>query len=604
MAVGKPDAAGPSDAAGDAAAPPCVTVTAVSPAVLLGLPVGQRLRLRGDVTRVPPPANLMWTWAVTNDIGQRVPAAAIDMTALRSTVEITLDRPGRYDILASVAPLCSGTAVATAVDPRIVPTSFWVRVVPPPGSPLTMLETTTAVLAGRPVAQDLQMVAGEPVAIDPHKALGAQGTLPVAVPSYIRISSARSSLRLEGYNGRAPYRAPLSALVSYDVLLIPYEPIAPALFGDVTPTQIGALSFSLDDGVLVTGRVSNALGAVAGARVLLRSGPLPSTLGLSAVDGTFSVRARGDGLEVLVMPPAGSGLPEAHVAGSPGFATGDPAPARVALDFRWRALATATLDVVVRTNEGAPPSRPVQVRLETVAGALPDVGTLTVDTARTFVASGFLRADGVTNAGGLAVFSGVPRASYRVTLVPIDDAAGDALTAATIDLGSEPAAVRTVRLRRKVKLSGRLGPPARSAGVTVVAVDTGADVAGPRLGGTADAEGRYELSVDPERVYRVFVEPVPARSLPRTPLGRVTVLDRDTALADRMLAQPLPMTGAVKYLGTGVAGAAIQVFCVGAAPDCVDPAAPTTDLARPLAETTSGADGAYVLSLPEPGTGF
>ena len=54
---------------------------------------------------------------------------------------------------------------------------------------------------------------------------------------------------------------------------------------------------------------------------------------------------------------------------------------------------------------------------------------------------------------------------------------------------------------------------------------------------------------------------------------------------------------------TLVPGAVIQVYCTGLAPDCVDPAAPQTDAARPVGETVTDADGRFQVHLPDPRSG-
>ena len=73
-------------------------------------------------------------------------------------------------------------------------------------------------------------------------------------------------------------------------------------------------------------------------------------------------------------------------------------------------------------------------------------------------------------------------------------------------------------------------------------------------------------------------------------------------MAGSLVSSPARTAGGSTLL-VGVEGAVIQLYCTGPAPDCVDRFAPSTELARPLAETTSGPDGDYRLIVPDPGTG-
>jgi hypothetical protein len=359
------------------------------------------------------------------------------------------------------------------------------------------------------------------------------------------------------------------------------------------------LPLKLDPGAAVSGRLSAVRGSVEGARVLLRASALPSTFGTADGMGAFALRARPGLHTLIVLPPPGSSLPEARVDDAIEIA--DPAPATTRIDFRWQTVPAVNLTIAVLTADGTAPARPVRVRLETTAAGIPDAATLSVDGVATDIA-GVLRIETVT-AGNVASFADLPRASYRAILFPSADD-GSAITVATVDLAGKDSGMAMVRLARRVKVSGRLvnGKLDRT-GVRLVAFDTAADLAVAAPAALLDASGRYELMLDPGRSYRLFVDPDPVRALPRSPLGGVTATGKDMILDDRLLPSGVVWTGQVSYGGNQAqAGAVLQAFCIGEAPDCVDPGSIVPATARPVAETVSDGDGRFRLILPDPGT--
>jgi hypothetical protein len=331
-------------------------------------------------------------------------------------------------------------------------------------------------------------------------------------------------------------------------------------------------------------------------------------VGHSDARGGFSLlaRATGDGLHsVLVLPPAGSRLPEAQIEEVLFL---DPAaPELIAMSFEWHDRSNpATLALAVRTMGGGLPTQPVRVRLEAERTAFPNVGILNVAGQPRASATGSLRVEGTTSPNGTVTFANLPRVAYRATLMPGDDPAGPAVTTTTVNLaGATGANVnQTVTLGRKVTVSGRLLPSGLAAGARLVVTDAGTDAAATSIVTLIDPAGRYSFAADSGRVFRMFVEPVPARALPRAPLGSVTVSTSDVALEDRHLPEGLEVSGRVLLSGAPVVGATIQVFCVGVGPDCVDPTSPARLGARTVGEGLSGGGGGFRFVVPDPGTGF
>jgi hypothetical protein len=430
---------------------------------------------------------------------------------------------------------------------------------------------------------------------------------------YVRVSGRNSSARFEGYvdasvDRARGFQATLGVGGHYDVLIVPDTAvnatvIAPRGYLNLDPPGIKLELFELRPGTLISGRVRAAGVGLEAARVRLRAGIVPSTVGTTQTDGSFQLRGRSGEHEITVLAPPDSGLPDAVFDQGAGGLIPDPEPASLGLDFSYDPLPPVRLDLTVQSFDGPLGGRAVQVALEGDERDLANVGTFTLGDGRTLPAQGTFRTTRTTDAGGAISFERLPRIRYRVTLVPPVDLAGAALTTTSLDLtaASGASAARSVSLVRKSKLTGQLSPAASAANLTVLALDA----TGDGLGGTTTAvvrsDGRFELAADPERAYRVFVEPPANRSLPRLILRPVRAKATDTAVDPFTVPAPLALTGQVSFQGAAVAGAVVQIFCVGAAPDCVELGAPSIETTRPLDETVSAADGSYRLVLPDPG---
>ena len=547
-----------------------------------------RLRVRAEVSGPSAPANPSWRWQVLFEQVSRVEVATVPGRA--DIVEFPVRSPGAYFIKAEAATDCSTEVTASAQSASDRVSTFWVRVTPPRASGLPPQDTTISVGGRGAPAKNLALERGQLVRIDPHD----RGD--VAIPSFIRISSRGSTVLFEGHNKdtHMGFQPALLPLLTYDVLVVPDGPIAPILLTGRKPAELVAPLFLLDPGVPVSGEILAGAGAgtrVAGVRVLMRSGRLPSTIGTSDGDGRFALRARPGQWSAVVLPPAGSSLPEAQVNDALVLRE-QPASLR----FQWKVLPTARLDVAVTEPGGQPATRPVRVRIESEPGALPDVGTFQVETS-TLGATGYLRMDADTAANGVATFTAVPIGRYHAYAVPPAEATDVAVTAGLVEAGA--AQPQRIALARPVRISGRLLPVNLSAGLRLVALDTDSGSPGEAASATLDAEGRYNLRLAPGRSFRLQIEPSPERNLPRLFLGAVTA-NADITLAEVTGTAGITFVGAVTVEQTLVPGAVVQVYCTGLPPDCVDPDAPDTDAARPVSETVTTQDGRFQVHLPDP----
>jgi hypothetical protein len=310
------------------------------------------------------------------------------------------------------------------------------------------------------------------------------------VPSYVRITSS-SGLALEGYTGQGAMIAPLSTTMTYDALIIPEGGFAPLLVNGL-PDAI-AKQMTLTTGAAVTGVMRDGMGnPVSGAHVLLQAGARPSTVGTTGADGSFTLLTREGSLSADIVPPAGSGLPEARIAASPGIvllagATG------LDLSMDWAKVPASALTIAV-TGAGGTPTVGARVRVD-LATPIANAGTLRVNgaTATQLQATGTAYADGVTDAKGAAHLGLLPNGLYHVIVAPPDGATSAAITLADVMVPATGAAA-SIALGKPVTLSGTLTPPSSVAssalaGATVTAIDHGALAAATMATATAGADG-------------------------------------------------------------------------------------------------------------------
>jgi hypothetical protein len=369
--------------------------------------------------------------------------------------------------------------------------------------------------------------------------------------------------------------------------------MAPLLIQGRMPAQLAGQALMLDQGTAVDGVVVDAAGApITGVRVGLRAGALPSTLGQSAADGSFTLRTRPGTYGATVVP--GSARPGWELA-VPGVVI--PAGAtRVAV--RLGAVPTARIGLSM-TGAGAgskllietdavPAAATVEVTQPGVTPASPPV---------TLAASARIRLEITVGAGGAVSLPDLPRAKYRATLFAASAAAPASITVKVIDAtGGDIDAPMTIA--PPVTISGMLGSAAANA--RVLAIDEEARLAlAPLAAGTffaaVGAEGLFSLNVNPSRSYRVTVEPPPGGAFARKLIAPVTVAAAPYTL-------PVTLEPGLWWGGRVVADpqgqpqpdVTVSAHCVAGNDGCVDPG-------RPIAEAITASDGTFHLILPDPG---
>jgi hypothetical protein len=103
------------------------------------------------------------------------------------------------------------------------------------------------------------------------------------------------------------------------------------------------------------------------------------------------------------------------------------------------------------------------------------------------------------------------------------------------------------------------------------------------------------MGVSPGRSYVVLVVPDASSGLARTFFGPGPIQASEFALTQNVQAAMAWSSTVMDGSQNGLAGTAMQAFCIVGWPYCVDPTIP-------LAETTSGDGGAFQFALPDPAT--
>lgn len=569
---------------------------------------GFKLRVRAEVRNLPATAKPKVTWkAAREDAGMPLPTMALDADGL--LIELPLETPGRYliDATAVAGELkCAGGAIAFARQAGTKIGHFRVRATPPPSLGLPVQELPLQVRSGVPLVQPLVLQRGVTVDVRPQDDAGLR-----YINAYVRISQPGSRLLIEGHTQRGPVMALLLSPLAYDLLIIPDDTVAPLLLTGRTPAALNVLSQRLPRGHEVAGLVTTATGApVRDARVILRAGPLTSTVGVSDTTGAFDLRVREGTFSLMVAPPPGSGLPEAHVLGPapsgapsaspssmPGAGLTFPATlGRARVEVQWKAVAKVRLGLQVRgPGSAGSPAGLARVRVE-LDPPLPQVATVrfTATDGRvvTQAAQGQLRATVTADSAGRVELPALPAGRYRVTAAPADGQSG-AATTTWVDATRDTDVPLT--LVERITVPGLLLPAGETAGVRVVALDTGADLPRPLATATVGPDGKYAFELEPRRGYLFLAEPPPTSRYARQVFHRVDAVDLTTTGPERTLPRGLAYGGTVQADGRPrVPGVGLQIFCEPTMPDCLDPT-------RPLVEGTSDAEGNFRLVLPDPG---
>ena len=582
-----------SGGAGGGSVPVCKIMLSFGPVPEAG--AGAMVRVRGTLTSPGPKTPPSWRWRVVFEDGRDLTPGPVPVEDDGQTVEFEVRRPGRYDIKPMVDTGVSCSVPLGEKDfinvQASCPGCFRFRVTPPNADDVSVpLQESDRLDVLE--AQDLILAPGMPIKVRP---LDDRGRF---LPAYVRISEAASGLAIEGHTASGDVDVNWPAGRPFEILVIPIADIAiaPQVFTGLNPSGI----FKVDNGTFVTGNAVDGQGtAVPRAKVLLRAGARPSTIGDVDPRGNFSLSARPGVLSAVIVPPPETGLPEANVPASPGIVLDG---AGRYLKIEWAPVTRSALALTVTSQTDAPvPNARVRVESLAEAGAVARMDVYAAEGApapvQTLVASGFVRIDAVSDGTGIARFPAVPSGGYRVTIAPPAGSTAGVLTTTIITKAAEDQAA-VVALMGAVTANGVLTAPTAPeivAGARVYARDTGGGVVADESVATTDTSGRFSLRLAPNRTYRLVAEH-PKLLFARTPLGPPVAIGANAV--QTLTTIPIRRGRAFRMNARGagpLGGIIVHVFCVASSASCLDPS-------QPIAETVTGADGSFTVVLPDPGS--
>lgn len=511
-----------------------------------------------------------YRWQVTAN-GMTVPTTKAQPDG--SEVSFSIDQPGVYQALVQLdsGSFCpSGNGFLNVAATNANSATYRLRFTAPPEADIPVQDRVMMVGGGA------DYFAGPLVLERGVTGLATilSGGLPV--PAFVRITSTGSSapIAVETYsNAAGAITLPLQ-FGMYDVLISPSATtLAPLrLSWDTLATTL-----DVPTGTAVTGHVFGPSGApLANARVALRVGNVPSSVGTTDSNGQFVVQARpttGATTELRVAPS--NGLPTLVASGQFDLS------ANVVVNYAASLAVRNLQGVEVRdANNAALPFTQVAVRGEIANGG-------TVIAGPTVIARGVTTASTTTDAGGKLLALPVPTIALTAAIAPPSGPSGTvAVPVAT------PASVRAdapAAMTATIKLAGT---PLAGVELRLTPVTTSPLAALPPLQLTATTNAAGLASINVAAGARFDVRIV-------DPLRRIAPMERlDVAVG---ALGTLAATKALTILGTTLqpgstsplANVGVQVFCV----QC-----PVAQQQIPLAQGVSDRAGVYAISVADPGT--
>lgn len=516
---------------------------------------------------------LTYTWSVRRG-GLDVPTTP--RTTDGRDVEFAADQPGVYAVQLDVDgdPLgCpTWTGDKNVRDASTTGDALRLRFSPPREASVPVQERVVDVPGGADFAAGVLAIdpgIDAPIAV--HDLAGA------AVPAYVRLTSrATPDATVEVVTTVGGGERVALATGRYDALIVPLvDGVAPAQIDSWAPAD-GA--FTIDAGATVGGRVLDASGApVAGARVSITAAAQPpSSVAVTAAAGTFALAWRPSaGAELIVVPPAASGLPRLTAALT-GLATSQP------LTVRYQP-GHPTLDL------GALPVRiaggPVADGHVLIALELGDVATVG-DGATTVPARGHHRDQVATDGAGRLAPYRATVGSGRAFVVGPTGAASVAL----IDLAAPPTAIDAPG---PAALTGvvtdRGGAPLAGIALTATVDGDLAHLGAPLASTTSDGDGRFVLPVAGGATYQIELRDPRAVVAPRL----ITAAGAAGDLGALALPPAIRVQGTLRLVGQSVG-----LPDVGVSARC--DACTGLERSRPLGTGVTDVAGDFAVVIPDP----
>jgi len=366
------------------------------------------------------------------------------------------------------------------------------RLTPPAGASLPPQADQTVLVVG---GGDFPLPAS--IVLAPGSALAGHLTAPGGpLAAYLRLDTDRPAFAelfadaTGAYSGFLPVR-------SYSVLAVPLAAdVAPKLLS-ATFNQL-ASGLTLDAGDALSGVVHDAGGLpLAGARVAVATGALPSLLTETAADGTFSshVRAASGPLSLTVLPASGALHLELAAAAGVSVAAGS------SLTASLPDVTTASFTpLAVRSNGGALPGAIVTF---VDARGLP-AGSVVVD-GTSHPATAAVRASFIADASGALPAIALPTGSYHVIVDP-GATAGQTLGRFDLDMAAPPPTLASAAPAATQVVVRHGNQPVSGAQVFAVADGALGVGAGVTVAALTDASGAATLGLAPGASYTLVVD--------------------------------------------------------------------------------------------------
>jgi hypothetical protein len=534
-----------------------------------------------DITTTSPipPATLVATtpphggtpeWSVSIAGGPTVvPDTSGDPSGLRAVFEAT--QAGSYTfsvVFRNSFDACPGSNTITLRNPTGSTVTYRLRISPPESAGVPQQDKLLTLVGGTPVG-------GHDLTLDSGSAL--LGTLrgpagPIAGEVRLIADSGPDAVALA--DGAGTFQLAVRDDAMYTPLLVPrVTTLAPQLLARASGAALQGVAFAVDVGQSVSGSVADAAGQpVAGVRVALRAGKLPSGVGASGSDGGFALRAEP---ATYTLSAGAPGWPE---VGLPGVAVGG-GGTTVALRYLKARIAVAAR-VVASDGTTAVAGARVTLRSPLLDG----LATVALGANAAADAPARVSEQLVSGSDGTLPSLQLPDGAYPLS-VWIEPPAGGSDGVTALELPAVTPSL-TLALAPRATLAGRVvdgrGLPVASAQVT--AFETFGLGAAPAT--TTGTDGRYQLTVDRGSPIDLLVEPGASSMLS----SARRALAAGATSADVTLPPGLLVAGKVRGPSAPLPSVLIEALCGS----CGSP--------TPLTSTVSDTMGNYRLYLPDPGS--
>ena len=360
---------------------------------------------------------------------------------------------------------------------------------------------------------------------------------------------------------------------THDVIVVPaVAGLAPRKILNYHPTSTSTLQ--VDAGDTITGTVKQGATPIANAKVQLTIDGVPTTLGTTLANGSFTVQGvvvANATVKIEVTPQIASGLPRLEATGL--------LDVTVPVTVAYGALPLTNLvGTPVKRGAVAQPNKPV-----TIVGTVASVGTVTAGIAAN--GTGFVRIPTTTDGSGNLPSVTVPEVSlFAVTTVAPGDLAVGLFTA----VAGPPAQIDAPAMTAFSTHASGVSMMLSGATLDLVPTRALALAGSPALHFIADANGAIAGVVPTGGAFDVRWSDPAGRRAP------LVVPDTTQILATYLLPPAIYISGDLSVQGSSnpIVGASVQILCA----DCNG-----LDRNRPIAEVASDPHGAFSIAVPDPG---